>query len=982
MKFKFDSRQQYQLDAVASVADLFEGQPEDAGQVVETLRGYLGIESDELTLDIAAGQQGEIALEIGAVGNSLIVDAPTILENLQRIQERNHLMVSEQLVDGLQFDVEMETGTGKTYVYLRTIFELAERYNFKKFVILVPSVAIREGVNKSIELMRDHFRELYPTQPFSHFVYSGDNPGQVHGFATSTSIQIMVMTVSAIKGDENNRIFHQSREELGGLAPVDYLRAVQPFVILDEPQNMESDLSESSIGKLNYSAIFRYSATHRKRRNLVYQLDPVDAHNLELVKQIVVAEVVQEGVESTPYIKLLDVNPKNLAAKLELAIRDKNGRVVKKAKTVRANQDLEKVTDNPAYGNNWIVNGVSIEPPAIELSHHPRLTIGEEIGGNTEVVYRDMIRETIREHLEKEKANKPLGIKVLSLFFVDKVASYLGESATLFTADGPFVRWFDEIYQQEVKRQIELDPEFGISIPEDPVESRSAYFASTKAGVLKESKSGETQDDSRAYDLIMKDKERLVSTEEPVRFIFSHSALREGWDNPNVFQICTLREMSGETERRQTLGRGLRLPVDQNGNRYADRSIAQLTVVANESYSQFAKGLQDEYIKAGVEMGFVRPQEFAKIVDPVTGNPIGSVESRLIRETLQANGFIDPNGFITTRFTPDEDFFSLHLGRSNHLEAMIIDAMKKVSISAQVKPMRKRRKRKLNKQIYLDPQFAEMWEKISQRTTYSVAFDRSLLVEEAVEAMKDAPAVPPLRVSVTKARVSVKRGGTEGIRTQNRTTNIEGSFELPDIVGQLQEATSLTRQTIIDILVGSGRLDEFTKNPNDFIAMARESIQTVLARVVEDGLQYEKIGGSIYSLRELQADGEEEKQFFLDTLYELQNKQKSDFNYVVTDSTVEKDFARLLDNDEDIRLFTKLPPKFQVPTPVGPYNPDWAIIKQVEGEDRLYLIRETKGSIAEQKLRETEKAKIRAARKHFAVLGVDYAVSAPDDWNV
>ena len=983
MRFKFDSRQQYQLDAIDSVVDLFEGQPKDMGQIREMLRGYLGFEADQQSLDVAAGQQEELSLEIGAVGNSLFLDKQAILDNLKQIQERNHLAVSKELVDGLQFDVEMETGTGKTYVYLRTIFELAERYDFKKFVILVPSVAIREGVNKSIQLMQEHFRELYPTQPFSHFVYSGDNPGQVHGFATSTSIQIMIMTVAAIKGDKNNRIFHQNREELGGLAPVDFLSAVQPIVILDEPQNMESDLSESSIGKLNASAILRYSATHRKRRNRVYQLDPVDAHKLELVKQIVVAEVVQEGVESTPYIKLIDVNPKNWTAKLELAIRDKTGKTVKKARSVKKNQDLERVTGNPDYANNWFITGMSIEPPAIELSHHPRLLAGEEIGGNSEAIFRDMIRETIREHLEKEKLLKKTGIKVLSLFFVDRVASYMGEGESLSSANGPFVQWFDEIYRSEVRRQIELDSEYGKTIPEDPAEARSAYFASTKKGVAKDSGERDNDDNSRAYDLIMKDKERLLSMDEPVRFVFSHSALREGWDNPNVFQICPLREMGAESERRQTLGRGLRLPVDQDGNRYSDRSIAQLTVIANENYNRFAKGLQDEYARAGVEIGFVRPQEFAEIIDPESGSPIGATESAGIHQILQNNGFLDSEGRITTRFTPDELFFSLHLGEEiERLEPMVINAMRAVSISAQVKPLRRRRKRKLNKQVYLDPQFADMWEKISARTTYSVSLDRDELVSAAVAAIKRAPFVPPLRVQVTKAKVTLSRGGAESMRTHQRSTEIDGAFELPDIVAQLQEATSLTRKTIVDILIGSGRLEEFRKNPNGFIAMASEAIQSVLATIVEDGLQYEKIGGSVYSLRELQADGEEEKQFFLDTLYELENKQKSDFNFVVTDSAVERDFAKLLDNDTDVRLFTKLPPKFKVPTPVGPYNPDWAIIKHVGGEDKLYLIRETKGTIQEDKLRETEKAKIRAARKHFAVLGVDYGVSAPDDWNL
>lgn len=978
MKFKFNAKQQYQLDAIDAVVDLFEGQPTDAGKLVENFPGDLGFGHLPLQIDADAGQQEEFSLEIGAVGNNLLLDDATILDNLQRVQERNGLMPSESLVDGLQFDIEMETGTGKTYVYLRTIFELARKYGFTKFVILVPSVAIREGVNTSIELMRSHFNELYPGMPFDHYVYSGDDAEDVQSFATTNAIQIMVMTVASIKGDKNTRIFHQQRDKLGGLTPAQYLRSVRPFVIMDEPQNMESALSSSSIKELNPTATLRYSATHRKRRNLVYQLDPVDAHRLELVKQIVVAEVVQEGAEATPYIKLLDVNPKNWTAKLELAVRDKNGNISRKKKNVKRNVDLERATNNEAYANNWFVTGMSIEPPAIELSHHPRLLVGEEIGGHSDAVFQDMIRETIREHLRREKQLRSRGIKVLSLFFVDKVANYLGGGTNNEDADGDFVRWFDEIYAQELK----VDPDYGDLLPEEPSEVRSAYFAQMKNGTMKDSAGRDSQDDSRAYDLIMKDKQRLLSLDESVRFIFSHSALREGWDNPNVFQICTLREMGSDSERRQTLGRGLRLPVDQNGNRYSERDIAQLTVVANESYSTFAKELQLDYARAGVEIGRIRQQEFAKIVDPRTDEPIGGVASQAIWAILNDNGFLDSDGHITANFQPDHLGFSLHLGEKNEpLEAAVIDIMREVSIASMVKSVRKRRTRKLNKNVYLDPEFEAMWEKISRRTTYSVRFDRDDLVTQAVQAIRQAPQVPPLRVEVTRNNLMLRRGGISSQELGSRTTRIEG-FELPDIVSELQEATSLTRRTIIDILLGCGRLEEFTKNPNDFIAMAREKIHQVMARVVQDGLQYEPLSGSVYSLSQLKRDGEEEKQFFMDTMYELKNKQKSDYDYIVTDSEVEKRFAEYLDHREDVRLFTKLPPQFQVPTPVGPYNPDWAIIKHVDGEDKLYLIRETKSTLDSYRLRETEAAKIAAARKHFEVLDVNYDIAAPENWNI
>lgn len=977
MKFKFDSKQQYQLDAIDAVVDLFEGQPAETGRLTEALRGNLGFESNQPELDINAGQQSELAFEIGAVSNNLVLDDETILQNLRRVQERNGLMPSETLVDGRQFDVEMETGTGKTYVYLRTIFELAARYGFTKFVILVPSVAIREGVNTSIELMRSHFNDLYPTLPFDHYVYSGDDAEQVQAFSTSTAVQIMVMTVASIKGDKNTRIFHQQRDKLGGLTPAEYLRAARPFVIMDEPQNMESELSASAIGDLNPTAMLRYSATHRTRRNLVYQLDPVDAHRLELVKQIVVAEVTQQGANTAPYVKLIEVKP-NLTAKLELEVRDKNGVVSRKKRTVKTNADLEKITDNQAYANNWRLAGVSLDPPSVELSNHPQLLVGEEIGGSNHAIFQDMIRETIREHLRREKELRPKGIKVLSLFFVDKVESYLGSGVNNDTANGDFTRWFDEIYKDELRR----DEAYKALLPEDPHEVRSAYFAQMKNGTMKDSKSGDTENDSRAYDLIMKDKARLLSLDEPVRFIFSHSALREGWDNPNVFQICSLREMGGDTERRQTLGRGLRLPVDQQGNRYRERDIAQLTVVANESYANYAKGLQEDYVRAGVEIGRVRPQEFAKLIHPQTDQPLGGFESEGIHLLLQKNGYLDADGHITELFKPDHEGFSLHLGEElEELEPQIIDIMREVSIGSIIKPIRRRRTRKLNKQVYLDPEFEEMWNRISQRTTYSVSFDREKLVKDAIAALDSMPPIEPLRVQVTRNRVQVRRGGLTSQERGSRSTELS-NFDLPDVVSELQGATSLTRRTIVDILVGTERLEDFTKNPNDFIALARDRIQLVMSRVVQDGLEYEPIEGSVYSIHELRRDGEQEKQFFLDTMYKLENAEKSDFDYVVTDSEVEKRFAAYLDHREDVRLFTKLPPKFQVPTPVGPYNPDWAIIKREGGEDKLFLIRETKGTVDSEKLREAEAAKIAAARKHFAVLDIDYDVASPEHWNI
>jgi len=990
--FQFDASQPYQLDAINAVVGLFDGQPKDADKLVTTLRGAADFKDDsQAALDL------DLTQEVGAIGNNLVLDRDLVLANLQSVQDQNGLEVSSQLADedALDFDVEMETGTGKTYVYLRTIFELAQKYSFTKFVILVPSVAIREGVSTSIRLMREHFRELYPSYPFDASVYSGKTAEEVQAFATSTNVQILIMTIDSIRGDANSRIIHQTRDKLNGLRPIDYLKATHPVVIMDEPQNMESLLSQSAVGELNPVFTLRYSATHKKQRNVVYRLDPVDAHDLGLVKQIVVADVRQQGADATPYIKLMSVKrDPQWTARLELSVRAAGGQLERREVNVRQNQELsdERLTNNPAYEGIWVTEmnvGFGGEPGSVELNLHGPLYEGETIGGATGAIYKEMIRETIKEHFRKESQLRARGIKVLSLFFVDKVASYLGDGVNNDTADGDFVKWFDEVFIEERAKSAKWQE----LLPQDPHELRRAYFSQIKRGktVVARDTSGSTKADDDAYELIMQDKERLLDQQVPVRFIFSHSALREGWDNPNVFQICTLREMGAEVERRQTIGRGLRLPVMQTENGYervADRGIATLTVVANESYQQFAKSLQNEYKTAGVEIGLVRVNEFAKIAardasGAVTDNQLGFAKSEEIFRHLSENGFIT-EGKVTSKFLPGTLGFTL--GLPDYLkdyEDEVIELVQKASLEKYVKPKSNRRARTLNKAIYLTPEFEAFWEAISRKTTYRVTVVRDDLIKSAIKAIQDAPAISPLRIQVTRAGVRVLRGGAKGEELGVRSTDLKGSYDLPDIITELQEATSLTRKTLVDILVGSGRLGEFISNPNDFIAMAKRALQTELAKIVVEGIQYDKIAGSVYELRELQKDGAEEKDRFLDQMYKVQNQQKTDFDYVVYDSDVELQFAEKLDTREDIKLFMKLPAKFKIPTPVGDYNPDWAIIKQEDGEDRIYMIRETKSTLDDAKLRPTELAKIKSAKKHFAAIGItDYGRSVPANWNL
>lgn len=534
--FKFDASQAYQLDAIKSVVDLFDGQPKDAEKLETTLRGQVAAvnETENAALDL------ELSQEVGAVGNRLVLDRDTVLANLQRVQDKNGLEVASKLFDdsGLDFDIEMETGTGKTYVYLRTIFELAERYNFTKFIILVPSVAIREGVNTSIRLMRSHFENLYKKRniTFDSSVYSGKTAEEVQSFATSTNVQIMVMTIDSIRGNANTRIIHQTRDKLNGLKPIDYLKATHPVVIMDEPQNMESLLSQSAVSELDPLFTLRYSATHKKLRNVVYRLDPVDAHDLGLVKQIVVADVQQQGADATPYIKLVEVkNDKGWVARLELSCRKADGTLKRKVVSVKPNKELSspRVTGNPAYDGWRLMSEMNLAydgaPGSVELNLHGTLHEGESIGGSSGAIYKEMIRETIKEHLRKETQLRAKGIKVLSLFFIDKVESFLGNGSNNNDANGQFVQWFDELFREERAKS----PQWQELLPQDPAELRRGYFSVLKgkkgAADKFQDTSGTTKADDDAYELIMQQKERLLDENEPTRFVFSHSALREGW---------------------------------------------------------------------------------------------------------------------------------------------------------------------------------------------------------------------------------------------------------------------------------------------------------------------------------------------------------------------------------------------------------------------------------------------------------------------
>lgn len=976
MKFQFDPNQPYQLDAINAVVDLFEGQSSDLSDIFFELQSV----KQELT-----GQQKliqERQEEIGAIANRLILDEDAILQNLQHIQDRNGIPVNQKL-DGMNFSVEMETGTGKTYVYLRTIFELAQKYHFTKFIILVPSVAIKEGVAQSIRDTTEHFRQLY-AQPFDWAVYDGKSPESVQQFATSTSIQIMIMTIQSVKGDKNTRVIHQSRDKLTGIPPIEYLSAAQPIIIMDEPQNMESQLSDTAITDLNPLCTLRYSATHKKKYNQVYSLDPINAHELKLVKQIVVADVLQQGADAKPYMKLLDVKRDPWRAKMELAVKTASG-IVRKAVTLKQGDDLYKASNNEAYDHNWRISEINLEEPGfIDISNFGQIKFGQSVGDDTQSVFREMIRETIREHLKKEKQLRGERIKVLSLFFIDKVANYLDYDDEDNEIEGVFAQWFDELLEEELAKS----EEYQKLLPYAAKDLRKAYFSVMRRGgkdrVVDSSERGNQQDND-AFDLIMRNKAQLLSHDEPVRFIFSHSALREGWDNPNIFQICVLREMGGMVERRQTIGRGLRLPVNSEGVRVTDNSIAQLTIIANESYKQFADTLQKEYQEAGIVIGRVRKEEFSKIVaEDENLAPVGSEKSAEIWQFLKDTNIIDMEGRVLDTFEPERLFFELNLPEEfQPYRVGITQKLAECRMDRFVKHARKRKARRLNKAVVWSKDFEEFWYRIAKRTTYRVKLSRKQLIDRVVDKIYGEDPIKPLRIEVGRTGLTIKRGGVGGGELGQRFLELKNSYDLPNLIKEIQEETNLTRKTIVEIVQGSKRIGEFTQNPNDFIQMIIGSIKAVLSEIVLDGIQYEEIEGYIYELRELQEDGELEKQNFIDQMYKVKNVQKTVFDHIVFDSQVENSFAALLDSREDVKLYLKLPEKFRVPTPVGDYNPDWAIVKQENGQEKIYMIRETKSTQIDEKLRSTEVAKIRCGKRHFEAIGInDFSKSSPDNWRL
>jgi type III restriction enzyme len=987
MKLHFEPDLDYQMTAIESVADLFRGQEINRTEFTVTRRPVVE-RTGQANLDLGSflSAQGELGLvenELG-IGNRLTLLDDEIIDNLKAIQLHNGLAPSSTLTSG-DFTVEMETGTGKTYVYLRTIFELNRRYGFTKFVIVVPSVAIKEGVYKTLQITEDHFKGLYSGQPFDYFLYDSSKLGQVRNFATSPTIQIMVVTVGAINKKDVNNLYKDS-EKTGGERPIDLIRATRPILIVDEPQSVDGGLSgagKSALGEMNPLCTLRYSATHADKHHMVFRLDAVDAYERKLVKQIEVASLEVQGGHNKAYVRFISAsNAKGtLSARIEIDLQEGQS-VRRKEVVVQDGDDLEQLTKRAVYADCRIGEIRAAKGgQMLELKLAGSETIlepGQAVGDvDADALKRLMIRRTIHEHLEKEKRLAPLGIKVLSLFFIDAVEHYRSYDAAGNAVKGKYATIFEEEYRRAAKL-----PEFvslfrEVDVTSDAVEVHGGYFSIDKARRWTDTEEGnQTSRDNaeRAYNLIMKDKEKLLSFESKLKFIFSHSALKEGWDNPNVFQICALREMGTERERRQTIGRGLRLCVNQQGERLRGFEINTLTVIATESYEEFAENLQKEIEKdTGIRFGIVEKHQFATIpvanADGSTGM-LGFDESAAIFEHLKAQGFVDTKGKVqdTLRIAIQDGSFSLPKPLEGHLVA-VREVLRKVAGKLDIKNADERVTVKTRQAILESAEFQALWDRIKHKTTYRVHFDNEKLLADCAKAIANGPPVSRARVRVRKADLSIGQGGVEAKeRDQNSSATItieEGDIALPDVLTDLQDRTQLTRKSLVRILTECGRLTDFKRNPQAFIEIAGEVINRTKRLAVVDGIKYQKVGDASYYAQELFQ--QEELTGYLRNM--LKDTTKSVFEHVVYDSGgVERTFAEQLEKNQSVKVYAKLPGWFKVPTPLGTYNPDWAVLIEVSGEERLYFVVETKGSLFTDDLRDAEAAKIACGEAHFKAL--------------
>jgi type III restriction enzyme len=772
------------------------------------------------------------------------------------------------------------------------------------------------------------------------------------------------------------------------LGPIELIQETRPFVIIDEPQSVDTTpKAKEAIKSLNPLCTLRYSATHVVRHNLVYKLDAVDSFNLGLVKQIEVAGFATKDYHNKAYLKLLSVNNKKspITARIEMDVKNRNGVVKRQAVIVKRGDDLYEKSKGRDVYEGYIVSEIYCEEgnEYVAFTSKPDiLRIGKPVGDVDDLAIKEQqIRKTIEEHLNKELVFNRLGIKVLSLFFIDRVANYRYYDEDGNPQKGIYAQLFEKHYNDLI-RQPKYNTLFkDIDLDTAAEEVHNGYFSADRKGVLKDT-SGKTLADEDAYNLIMKDKERLLSFDTKLRFIFSHSALREGWDNPNVFQICTLNETRSEVKKRQEIGRGLRLCVNQDGERQHGFSVNTLTVMANESYEEFAEALQKEYeTESGIRFGIVETHLFANIpVKQEDGSIkyLGQEASEAIFKEFIDNGYIDETGKVQEKLhTAIKDNKLIVSEEYKDVKTEITALARKVCSGLNIRNNSDKRTIKLNKQVYLDPEFKNLWDRIKYKTTYSVDFDSEKLIDECCKEMQYSLFVSSPKLIYTKAGIDISAGGVTAEESDRYAVALDNQQEiLPDIIAYLQNETNLTRKTIVEILLKSKTLHLFKKNPQRYMEQVAQIITAKMRHMIVDGIKYTKIGDDEYYAQELFAT-EELTGYLYKNMIE---SKKSVYEYVVYDSANEESFAKSFENNKSVKLYAKLPSWFKIPTPLGSYNPDWAVLIEADGKDKLYFVLETKADTMFDALRPTERSKIICGRKHFEALGNEVAFEDIDSF--
>ena len=1005
MKIKFN-KYQYQLDAVHAVVDCFKGQP-----YIDNIQYMVdpGITPKGRTLKIQ-----QMGVEDGFRNAPLLLDDNELLENIHEVQRRQGLKLSPQLVSTPQarvnLDVEMETGTGKTYVYIRTIYELNQKYGWSKFIIIVPSVAIREGIKKSFEMTQEHFLQEFQ-QSAKFFIYDSNQLNEVESFSTDAGINVMIMNHQAFsarkrlrKNDRTNRKIYEVRDDFSSRRPIDVIRANNPILILDEPQKLEGAATLDALQEFKASIILRYSATHKTQNNLIYRLDAVDAYNQRLVKRIAVRGITinnHGGTHGYLYLEEVEVSKSAPVARVLMEVKSKNGVIRRVMRKIEKGDNLYELSNEmEQYKEGYLVTNIVGGPQQfIEFENGLILTVGTAVGDiSEEELRRIQIRETIRAHFEKEATLFKRGIKALSLFFIDEVVKYRDYDQE--DTKGEYARIFEEEYKElrdQYLAQITLDEEeakyhdYLMSSKVDKV--HRGYFSIDRQNRQVDPKERGESRDANDYDLILKDKERLLSFEEPTRFIFSHSALREGWDNPNVFTLCTLKHSDNTISRRQEIGRGLRISVNQEGIRQDESSgltkdqiheINVLDVIASESYENFARGLQKEISEELKSRPRKVSAEFfidRSIIDN-KGN-VTVIDSSLAEDImyyLTINGYLERDRTIsdTYRIARENQTLVLMEGTLAGKDEAVFELIDRLAVGASV-PLEDSRKGVHNQIIATNlarKEFQELWQRINRKAVYQVSINEQQLIENSIEAINERLRVRVLEYEIRKGLQKdmitdgdVARGSylqSAEVRRERANHQVASTVKY-DLLGKVAEEAQLTRTTIAKILseIEPSVFAQYKHNPEDFITQAAVLINEQKARIIINQVTYnpldEHYDTGLFTDAQLRVNQE----------YANGPLEKHILKYALTDSKVEQDFITELENNEEVIVYAKLPSGFKIPTPVGDYNPDWAISFK-EGEVKhVYFVAETKGTTSTMEIRGVEQAKIECAKRFFNSINPD-----------